>query len=89
MVISNEQFQPLTDTDKSILDFEKQNYKYAGMKESVAKEKFNLTPPQYYQHLNNLIDHPEAETYAPMVVSRLRGIREKGMKNRTGGMRNG
>ena len=89
MVISNEQFQPLTGFDKSVLDFEKLNYKYAGAKESDALEKFKMTPPQYYQHLNRLIDHPDAEQYAPMVVQRLRRIREKGMKGRAGGIKDG
>ena len=77
MVISNEQFKPLTGFDKSILDFEKRSYKHAGIKEGDAREAFKLTPPQYYQHLNNLIDHPEAEEYAPTVVHRLRSLREK------------
>lgn len=89
MVISNEQFQPLTGFDKSILDFEKRNYKYAGQKESDAKDAFKMTPPQYYQHLNKLVDHPEAEEYAPMVVQRLRRLRDKGVAQRTGGLKNG
>ena len=82
MVISNEQFKPLTGLDKSILDFEKRSYKYAGIKEGDALNEFKLTPPQYYQHLNNLIDHPEAEEYAPMVVQRLRRIRDKKTQER-------
>lgn len=89
MVISNEQFKPLTDKDKSILEFEKRHYQYAGQKEVAAKEEFGMTPPQYYQHLNNLIDHPEAEEHSPMVVQRLRRIRDKGIKERTGGLKNG
>ena len=81
MVSKNEEFQkghtPFTSFDKSILDFEKRNYKYAGQKQTDAQELFKMTPPQYYQHLNNLIDHPEAHAYAPVVVNRLRRIREK------------
>lgn len=86
MVSKNAEFKqghsPLTDQDKAILDFEKRNYKYEGQKTSAAKEELGLTGPQYFQKLNDLIDHPGALEYAPVVVNRLQRMRERGMKAR-------
>jgi hypothetical protein len=35
-----------------------------------------MKPPAYYQLLNNLIDRPDALEASPMLVKRLRRIRE-------------
>jgi Protein of unknown function (DUF3263) len=35
-----------------------------------------LSPARYYQLLNRLIDRPEALAYDPMLVQRLRRLRE-------------
>jgi Protein of unknown function (DUF3263) len=66
----------LTELEVRILEFEKNWWRYAGAKESAIKELFDLTPPAYYQLLNNLIDRPDALAAAPMLVKRLRRIRE-------------
>lgn len=59
-----------------MLDFERQWWRYAGAKESAIKELFDLTPPAYYQMLNNLIDREDALSAEPILVKRLRRIRE-------------
>ena len=51
-------------------------WKFAGAKESAIKELFDMTPPAYYQLLNNLIDRDDALLAAPMLVKRLRRLRE-------------
>ena len=66
----------LTDLEVRILEFEKNWWRYAGAKEAAIKELFDLKPPAYYQLLNNLIDRPDALLAAPMLVKRLRRIRE-------------
>ncbi|MEJ6574481.1 MAG: DUF3263 domain-containing protein [Actinomycetes bacterium] len=66
----------LTELEIKILDFEGQWWKFAGAKESAIKELFDLTPPAYYQLLNNLIDRDDALLAAPMLVKRLRRLRE-------------
>ena len=45
----------LSELEIKMLDFERQWWRYAGAKESAIKELFDLTPPAYYQMLNNLI----------------------------------
>ena len=66
----------LTDLELRILDFERQWWRYAGAKESALKELFDMNPPAYYQLLNNLIDREDALLAYPMLVKRLRRLRE-------------
>lgn len=77
----------LTSLESQILDFEKQWWRYAGAKESSIKELFNLTPPAYYQILNNLIDREDALLAQPMLVKRLRRLRESRTEARAAGFR--
>ena len=66
----------LTELEVRILEFEKNWWRFAGAKESAIRELFDLNPPAYYQLLNNLIDRPDALLASPMLVKRLRRIRE-------------
>ena len=65
----------LDERDQSILAFERQWWKYAGAKEQAIRELFDMSATRYYQVLNALIDRPEALTYDPMLVKRLRRLR--------------
>lgn len=73
----------LTDLETRILDFEKNWWRFAGAKESAIKELFDLTPARYYQALNDLIDRDDALAAAPMLVKRLRRLREARMQARS------
>jgi hypothetical protein len=66
----------LTELEVRLLEFERTWWRHAGSKESAIKELFNLTPPAYYQMLNNLIDRNEALLAEPILVKRLRRIRD-------------
>ena len=66
----------LTKLEIEMLDFERTWWRYAGVKESSIKELFNLTPPAYYQLLNNLIDRNDALIAEPILVKRLRRLRD-------------
>ena len=74
---------PLTDLERRILEFERNWWRFAGAKESTIKELFDLTAPRYYQLLNDLIDRADALEAAPMLVKRLRRLREARMSART------
>lgn len=74
MPISNS--SGLSELEIKMLDFERQWWRYAGAKESAIKELFDLTPPAYYQMLNNLIDREDALIAEPILVKRLRRLRE-------------
>ena len=66
----------LSELERKMLDFERQWWRCAGAKESAIKELFDLTPPAYYQMLNNLIDREDALSAEPILVKRLRRLRE-------------
>ncbi len=73
----------LTDLENQILDFEKNWWRFTGAKESAIKELFNLSAPGYYQLLNDLIDRDDALASSPMLVKRLRRLREARMSARS------
>ena len=66
----------LNEFEVKMLEFERSWWRHAGVKESSIKELFNLTPPAYYQFLNNLIDREAAVLAEPILVKRLRRLRD-------------
>ena len=77
MPLSDSQSAGLSKLEIEMLDFERTWWRYAGVKESSIKELFNLTPPAYYQLLNNLIDRDAALIADPILVKRLRRLRDQ------------
>jgi hypothetical protein len=73
----------LSELESRILEFEGTWWKFAGAKESAIKELFDLNAPRYYQLLNDLIDREDALIAAPMLVKRLRRLREARMSARS------
>ena len=65
----------LGDRDRSILDFEREWWRYAGAKEQAIREHFDMSPTSYYKALNELIDQDTAMAYDPMLVKRMRRMR--------------
>ncbi|MFZ9927128.1 MAG: DUF3263 domain-containing protein [Candidatus Nanopelagicaceae bacterium] len=65
----------LTPQELSILEFERQWWRYPGSKEGAIRELFSMSSPRYYQLLNALLDRPEAEGAYPTLVRRLRRLR--------------
>ena len=72
----------LSDLEHRILEFEANWWRFAGAKEAAIKELFDLSAPRYYQLLNDLIDRDDALTASPMLVKRLRRLREARMATR-------
>jgi hypothetical protein len=73
----------LTSREQEILAFERQWWKYAGAKEQAVRELFGLSSTRYYQVLNALIDRPEALVHDPMLVKRLRRMRQSRQRARS------
>jgi hypothetical protein len=73
----------LTAREREILAFERQWWKYAGAKEQAVRELFDMSGTRYYQLLNALIDRPEALAYDPMLVKRLRRMRQTRQRARS------
>lgn len=67
----------LSDRDKSILDFERGWWRLPGSKEAAIRERFGLSTTRYYELLSTLLDSREALEYDPLVVRRLRRLRDR------------
>lgn len=67
----------LSEQDLKILAFERGWYRYQGAKEQAVRDTFDMSATRYYQHLNRILDEPEALKAHPMLVSRLRRLREQ------------
>lgn len=70
-------------TDAALLDFEASWWAASDSKDAEILARFGMSGPRYYQHLNALIDRPEALAYAPLLVKRLRRLRERRQRDRS------
>jgi hypothetical protein len=74
----------LTELDLRILTFERRWWRHAGAKERAVRDEFGISPTRYYQALNALLDRPEALRHDPVLVQRLRRLREARQAARSG-----
>lgn len=61
----------LTDRDKGILKLAVASYKYPAARERQAVEEFQLSPVNFWQEVNRLVDHPAAYAWDPQTVNLL------------------
>lgn len=66
----------LSSLERDILAFEHQPYATLGAKYNAIHARFGVTPTRYFQQLNALINRPEALAADPLLVNRLRRIRD-------------
>ena len=64
----------LTDRDRAILDFERSWWMEPGSKTKAIRARLRLSPTRYYQLLTELLRSPEAHTYDPLLIRRLRRL---------------
>ena len=62
--------------ERAVLDFERKRWKHAGAKEEAIRAELGLSPTNYFQMLNALLDDPAALAYNPTLVGTLRRRRE-------------
>ncbi len=74
---------PLSDRDRALLDFEARWQRHDAEKEEAVRTELSLTPARYYQLLGRLLDSAEAVAYDPMLVHRLRRLRDSRERART------
>ena len=75
----------LTDRDRAILDFERSWWTESGPKDTAIRERFELSGTRYYQLLTELLDEPDALEYDPLLIRRLRRVRERRRRARVEG----
>ena len=75
--------EPLTGDDRApdtswqdILAFERAWPTAGPAKDRAIRARFRLSPARYHQRLNRLIDEPDALRHDPMLVRRLRRLRD-------------
>lgn len=72
----------LTDMQCAVLDFERQWYTYGGSKDTAIRQRFDLSAAEYFQLLNSLLDNPDAYAHDPILIKRLRRIRDTRQRGR-------
>ena len=68
---------------REVLDFEREAWKLTITKARAIRERFGFSPGRYHQLLHRVIDRPEALEYDPMLVRRLRRVRDARRRART------
>jgi len=63
-------------THRAVLEIESRQWRHVGTKEAHVRAELGMTPTRYYAVLNRLLDDPAAEAEFPLVVRRLRRLRE-------------
>ena len=66
----------LTDLERAMIALEKRHWKYQGTKEK-AITALGLTPIAYYQKLNMMIDSQRVIAAEPILMHRLREVRDR------------
>jgi hypothetical protein len=75
---------PLTDAEKAILELERTWWSQPGDKNELIETRLGIEPASYYHQLNELIDRPDALAADPLVVRRLRRLRDRRRRARMG-----
>lgn len=73
----------LSERDAAILEFEKAWWAADASKASEIRERFGLSTTAYHQILNGLLDDPRALAAEPLLVKRLRRLRESRQRARS------
>lgn len=74
----------MTDDEKTALAIEAQWWRYQGAKEAHIRDALGWSAVRHAQVVNALIDRADVEAAEPMVVRRLRRIRERRRAVRSG-----
>ncbi|MDF9715845.1 DUF3263 domain-containing protein [Nocardioides sp. ChNu-99] len=74
----------ISDEQRAMLELEGTRFKFAGRKDTVIREMFGLSPAQFAQKINWLLDQPDALRWDPVLVNRLRRLRDARAAGRRG-----
>ena len=72
----NGRMTELTERELAVLALEARQWRTAGAKERAIREELGISATRYYQLLNRLLDRPEALAQDPLLINRLRRIRD-------------
>lgn len=66
----------LSTRELAVLALERRRYRNQGAKEQAVRDELDLSATRYYQVLNALLDDPAALAHDPVLVGRLRRLRD-------------
>jgi hypothetical protein len=72
----------LSEREERILAFEREWWRHGGAKEGVIRTQFGLGVTEYFQVLNALLESEAALAHDPMLVKRLRRMRDVRQRGR-------
>lgn len=79
----------LSKFEQALLDFERTWWSEDQPKDAAIAEQFRLTTAEYYEQLQALIENDQAMVHDPLVVRRLRRLRDRRRRERFGEMADG
>jgi hypothetical protein len=68
--------EPLSDRDVLALQIMAKHPRSQGQRENAARELLGLTPTRFHQLINALVDSEAALQHDPLLINRLRRIRD-------------
>ncbi|MDA4894790.1 MULTISPECIES: DUF3263 domain-containing protein [Microbacterium] len=74
--------EQLSDRDRGLLAFEARWPRHSGAKEEAIRVELDLPPARYYLLLDRLIDTAPALEHDPLLVRRLRRMRDEAEQRR-------
>src|SRR5690242_247739 len=77
----------LSDHECAVLDFERESWMLPGRKDDEIRARLAISSSSYYRTLHALIERPEAFSYDPLTVLRLRRRRGDARRGRIEGPR--
>jgi hypothetical protein len=75
----------LSERQRAMIEFEATWWMHDDARDSMIRARFACSAEEYYQELNQLLDHPGALSVDPLVVRRLRRNRERRRRARIDG----
>lgn len=77
----------LSPVQSRVLRFERRFWRVPGAKDAAIAEELGMSATRYFQVLNGLLDSPAALAAEPMLVQRLRRVRDARREDATSGTR--
>lgn len=79
---TGEESAQLGELEAAVLEFERVWYSYGGAKDHAIRERFGMSATAYFQILNSLLDDRAAYAADPILIKRLRRIRDRRQRDR-------
>jgi hypothetical protein len=73
---------PLTDRERAILELERTWWTLDTPKDALVEERLGCTAETFYVELNALLDSADALAHDPLLVRRLRRLRDRRRRDR-------